>query len=1663
MNAESRTGARQDEPLLISSLVARQASLTPDAVAVVEGDHTTTYAQLDARANQLAHYLISLGVGPDVPVGVCLYRGLDLVVALLGVWRAGGAYLPFTPDLHPQLLTKLLRRTGAGIVLTETETAGVIRGAGARPVIPDAVRSELEALPTELPAVAAHPANAAYILHTSGSTGEPKGVVVSNAGIANRVAWAVGTCGLGPEDRVLQKTTVTFDAHCWEVFGPLTSGGAVVLAPLGAESDPAAMVGAIRDRGVTVLQVVPSVLRLIAEEPALADCASLRLVFSAGEPLHAELVQRVLEKVSVTVWNTYGPTECSIDVTAHQVDPAQLTGPIPIGRPIRGLRALVVDQAGRPVGPGTAGELLAGGTGVARGYFGRPALTAASFVPDPFAGDGSRLYRTGDRVRWRRDGVLEYLGRIDDQVKVNGVRIEPAEVEHALAAHPGVTGAAVAAYEAPDGGKRLAAYLVARPGLELGELRQFLLQRLPASQIPSSFVLLDALPLGSTGKVDRRALPVPGSLDAAGRPVHRAPVTPAERAVAATWQEVLKIDQVGLDDDFFQLGGTSLQLTRLVSRLRAATGADVQLRGFFGATTLSAQAELLSAGQPQGPRPVPRTGPLPLSYGQQRLWFVDRMNPGGPEWVAGIVLRLTGEVTAAAAQLVLDSLVERHEALRTRFPLVDGEPVQVIDPPAPVTLRVSTGDVEHFHALLGEDQAIGFDLATGPLLRAVLVHSPEPGGDSRLGIMLHHIATDGWSTAVLEREFRELLDAHRTGRTADLPALPIQYADYAAWQQKQLTDDVLQRELAHWREELAGFTPLELQTDHPRPAIRDGRGSVVPFEVPAEVAGPFLELGRSKGATPFMALLTAYATVLARHTGQWDVPVGTPVSGRDCPETEHVVGFFLNSLVLRCRLDAGLSFEQALAAVRQSATTAFSHQDLPFDRLVEDIAPERDLSRTPIFQVAFDLHDGEFNGLIDEQDDPELLKRLWQATHTDLTLNLRTQPDGSLIGGLEYDNRLFEEGTVARLAGHLCRLLAAAVAAPAQPLAELPILSSEDLAQLAVWGTAPGEQPELTVPEQIARQAAATPEAVAVAGEGFSLTYAELDAAANRLAHHLTELGAGPERAVGVLLDRGAELVTALLAVWRAGAAYIPLDPSFPAERISRMLDEAGAAAVVTGHGHADRFDGARPLVDLDRDASGLAALPATAPAAPADPDGLAYAIFTSGSTGRPKGVAVSHRGLANHVRWAAAELAGRGEGGSALFSSAAFDLVVPNIWAPLTVGQRVWILPQDLDGQELGRRLVEAGPFSFLKLTPGHLEIITHQVTAEQAAALAGVVVVAGEALPGTLADRWAGWLGADRLVNEYGPTEASVGTCILPLTAPVGYDTVPIGRPLPGMIMRVLDETMRPVPVGAPGELYVGGTGVARGYLGRPALTAERFLPDPYGEPGSRLYRTGDQARWLPEGVVEFLGRNDDQVKVRGYRIELGEVRAAVLDHPAVREAAVVTVTQPSGGLALAAYVVLDGELPDLAAHCAARLPEYMVPTSFTELAAMPLNANGKVDRGRLPDPVPAEAEAAEQTGPRNIVEEHILGIWTELLGVRVGVHDNFFYTGGNSILAIRLIANLQDLFQLDLPVRVIFEAPTIAGLALVVEERIRTEIDQLSDSEIQADSILPKEHHA
>ncbi|MBV9447428.1 MAG: amino acid adenylation domain-containing protein [Streptosporangiaceae bacterium] len=1650
----------QDDPgaVLLPVLVARQAAATPDATAIIGQGQAVCYAELDAKANQLARYLLDLGAGPRIPVAVSLTRHVDLPIALLGVWRAGAAYLPIDPRHPADRRSWILKDSGAAILLTQESLLDDQHTGQAHAVCVDSLWEQLTDWPDTSPEADVAPAAAAYAIYTSGSTGRPKGVVITHQGIANRVRWTIGTHDFTAADRVLQKTSLSFDAACWEFFAPLASGGTLVLAPPEADLDPAMLVSTVIEQQVTVLQGVPSLLSRLADEPDWPACTSLRLIFSAGEPLRAELARRLSEPLSAELWNTYGPTECSIDVTAHRYDPGQATGPVPIGRPIDNVRILVLDTEAEATGVGIPGELYVGGVAPGRCYLGRPDLTAGSFVPDPYGPPGARLYRTGDRVRWTENGTLEYLGRLDHQVKVNGVRVEPGEVEAAIAAHPAVRDAVVTAATDAVGVTRLMAHVRAEPRVTGSELRAFLLDRLPAALLPAAFADVEDFPLTASGKVDRIALAAAGTGDRRARFVP--PRTPAEESVARAWQSLLDVQQVGMHDDFFELGGTSLMLARLAGQLRSFCGSEIRLDGLFSATTVAEQARLIAgqAAEEVPVRPVARTGPLPLSFGQHRLWFLDRLHPGSPEWVAPLFLRLPADIAPDLVQRALDAIEARHEALRTRY-LIDesGEPRQLIGEPRPVELRVTESAGNDLTNLFGEQFERGFDLSHGPLWRALLIRLPDQ--PQLLLVTLHHIASDGWTTVLLDREIRELCAAMMADRGPQLPALTVQYADYAIWQRERLTAEVMESELGFWRQELAGMTALRLPLDRPRPPQRDARGAGVHVILPPELTEAVTELGRNRRATPFMTLLAGFAVVLARYSGQWDVPVGVPIADRGRPELANVAGFFLNSVVLRCRLAPCLTFEQAIDRVRATATAAFAHKDLPFERLVNELAFERDLSRTPLYQVAFDLQEEGQTSVVTADDTArDAFQRAWQVAKTDLTLFMWRQPDGGLTGAFEYATAIFDRETVQQLADHFVALLRALTDDAAVQLRTAEFLADSERQQITRWNDSAVERDDLGVPELFERQAAAVPAAPALRWCGNTVSYAELDQRANQFAHVLCRRGAGPETVIAVCLDRGPELVACMLGIWKAGAAYLPIDPAQPADRIGRILADAGARCAVTDAERSDRFS--VDCLRIDLDAEQIAEAPDTALARTVDPERLAYVIFTSGSTGRPKGVLVTHRGLANHVCWAAGELCARGTDGAPLFSSVAFDLVVPNLWAPLVSGQPVTLLRHDLDTTELGSELAAAGPFSFIKLTPGHLEILS-ELQDEQAAQLAQIIVVAGEALPAGVANRWSRLLGRGRLLNEYGPTEASVGTCTHAVDEQVPDGTVPIGRPLPNMTMVVLDAEGMPVPFGVTGELYVGGVGIARGYAGRPELTAERFVPDPFGQPGSRLYRTGDLVRQSRDGTVSFVGRVDDQVKIRGYRVEPGEVTAAILRHPGVRAAAVIARQSAVGQTRLVAYYVpadSGASAAGLPGFCAGLLPDYMLPAQFQAVPTIPLTANGKVDRARLPDPDGQSGPV--ETGAMTAAEERIAAVWTDLLGVEAGVMQNFFELGGHSVLAVRLIARLQEEFGVDVPVRTVFERPTIAGQAMAVEELIRAAVAALDGAAVAAELTVQEE---
>ncbi|MFJ7075531.1 amino acid adenylation domain-containing protein [Streptomyces sp. NPDC098781] len=1724
----------------LPELIAAQAARTPEAVAVVAAGPTPdrlSYAGLRRRSDELARRLRALGVGPGTVVGVCLRRGTDLVATLLAVWQTGAAYLPLDPDHPTDRLTWMLTDAQTPVVITDRTARPALGTHVAVPLLtldealadeeveraegPATPRAPQDAGRAERRRSAEHPVEPveagsagwagdggqsggdvtdgsapAYVLYTSGSTGRPKGVVVPHAGIANRVRWLVARHGLGPGDRVLQKTTVGFDAAGLELFAPLVGGGTVVLAPHGAEREPAALLDAVARERITVLQGVPSVLRALADLPTWDGCEALRLIFSAGEPLHAELCHRLLARVPhAEIWNTYGPTECSVDITEHRFDPALTRGPVPIGRPIGGMRALVLDPRGEPVAPGGEGELYAGGVGVALGYLGRPARTAERFVPDPSGPPGARLYSTGDRVRLLPDGTLEYLGRLDHQIKVNGVRIEPGEVEAALVAHPSVAAAVVGTVTGSGGTRRLAAWIEVRgTAPSPGDLRAFLREGLPDTLIPTVFVPLAALPLTPSGKTDRAALSDPSTT---GRPggAHPAeptpPRTPAERAVADIWAALLGLPpgSVGAHDDFFQLGGSSLQLTDLLTRLREQAGLETELRELFTTSTVAAQAALPPVGTTSAPPPdtaapgpVPRGAGLPLSPGQQGLWLLEQLDPGGPEWTTPQWVRLPAEWSERTVRTALERLAERHEILRTRYALRDEGPVQIVDPPGhPVELRVAEArDAAALGELTAAELARGFDLVNGPVWRALLIRTADgvdEDGPAALLLTAHHLACDGWSSVLLDEDLRALGAALHEGREPHLPPVPVQYADHAVRQNHRLTPETIRRELAHWSAVLDGVTPLELPSERPRPAARDGRGGLRTRVVDARLAERVADLGRGAGATLHQTLLTAFAVLLTRLTGRTDLTVGMPVAGRHRPEVARTVGCFLNNLVLRCRTDTEGDVLEALASVRDTVLDALSHQELPFDRLVQELESGRDLSRTPLYQVMFDFHEEGRTGTACSPARLTALRDGWQSARTDLTFVVLRRTDGSLLVRAEYAKALFDAETVDRLTDCWARLLESFVTDPAVPLAELALLPEDEHARLLALG-APGpdadtdDGPDVCGYTAFEASALRAPDAVAVVCGDEQWPYGRLLDRTAALARRLRALGAGPERTVAVLLPRVPDLVAAPLAVWRAGAVHLPLDRAAPDERLAHILSDARVTAVLTDTEGARRLGPyyTGPLVVTDQedgDETGVddtgvddtGVNDAEPTALERDPARLAYLMYTSGTTGRPKGVGVEHRAILSVLRAGRAHLR-FGEGADDAWLALApptFDIVFTELVMPLLAGGRV-VLARD---EETADHAALLGLIDRHGVTHLQAAFPTWRMLVDAGLGSRPLVgQTGGQPCPPALARDLAGRL--KRFVNEYGLTETAIAATRW--EADSTAETVAIGRPYGFATARVLDPFLRPVPQGTVGELCIGGRGLFRGYAGRPAETAERLVPDPYGPPGARLLRTGDLARTLPDGTLVFAGRADGQVKIRGRRVETGEVQAVLAEHPAVGEA--VVVTHGTGDNArLVAYCVpaARAELPPPGAlldHCARRLPDYMLPTLVVRLDALPVTRHGKVDTAALPAPgLSAVADDEPYVAPDGVVEETIARIWSEVLtspdgaGPRVGTRNGFFRLGGDSVRAARVIARVQQEYGVALPLRVLFDRPTVAALAEAVEEAVRAEIASLSDAELAA----------
>jgi amino acid adenylation domain-containing protein len=1639
----------------------RQAALQPQAIALEHDGEQLSYIELDQRANRLAHHLRCLGVGVEDRVALCLQRGPDLIVALLATLKAGAAYVPLDPSHPDQRLAWLLEDCAPAVLLTHSGLRPRLQPPSCCTTVALDEHSPWAAAPTHTPIhapdlcdVPSDGSHLAYVIYTSGSTGTPKGVMVEHRQLSNQIAALQALYGFSAEDRVLQFSGLSFDVAGEEIFGALSHGATLVLRTDEWLAEPRRWCELCAAHRLTVANLPTLFWQRLAQAPDAVFPPSLRQVVIGGDAVGAAALDAWWQRDGhrPALANAYGPTETTINATVARCSAED--SPLGIGRPVANARVYLLDAHGEPVPVGAVGEIWIGGAGVARGYLHRAELTAQRFATDPFvtasADTPPRMYRSGDLGRWRGDGSIEFLGRDDQQVKIRGFRIEPGEVEAELTRLDGVREAAVIAAAGPGEDKRLLAYVVADPGRPPPDpllLRARLAERLPDYMLPAAFVLLHALPLNANGKLDRAALPAPDG-EAYAQRSYQAPQGEFEQALAQTWASLLGIERIGRDDGFFELGGHSLLAVRMLSQLRQRFGIELALTTVFARPRLADLAAEMARTAPSAIDPIvpaDRSAPLPLSHSQQRLWYVTRIDAqASAAYHLPAALRLRGALDRIALQHALDRIVARHESLRARFVVMGGEPRQRIEPAHGVALDYrkldGLGDAA-LRALCQAEAATPFDLEHGPPLRVQLLRLAED--EHVLLATMHHIVSDGWSLSVLAHEFSALYGAFRRGEPDPLPALPIQYGDYAAWQRRRLQGDAVQAQLQYWVERLRDAPPvIGLATDRPRPPQQDYRGASIEVDLDEELTRELGALAQRHGVTVYMAVLAAWAAVLARLSGQSRVVLGSAMAGRDRAELEPLIGFFVNAQALRFDIDDGLDAGSLLVQARQVALLAQQHRDVPFEQVVEALNPPRSSAFNPVYQVRLAWQNTPPAQLQLEGLEFDNLASHAGSAQFDLSLDL--EPVGErIVGQFNYATALYDEATVQRHWHALVAMLRGMVADAAAPVARIDLLAPDEREQvLHVFNASGSVDCDGLLHRLFEAQAAAQPSTLALACEDQALDYGELNRRANRIAHHLRGLGLRPDDRVALCLERSVDMGVALLATLKAGGACVPLDPVHPDDRLAHMLFDSAPVAVLTQARLLGRLrvpDGCAVLVlddeaspppwadapthDLDPEAVGLA------------PAHLAYVIYTSGSTGIPKGVMVEHRNVLNFLRGLAQRIHGPAPDCRrvAWNSSFGFDMAV-KAWGQLAFGRSVFLLPERtrLDAEAL-LDFLERHAIEAMECTPSHLRMLQSAGFAQRRAGSLRKLLLGGEALD---ASTWRSLAETEGMQfhNMYGPTECSVDATCGPVAGAVPH----IGRPMPGARVYLLDPRGEPVPIGVAGEIHIGGAGVARGYLGRAQLTAERFLPDPFvnGQGTARMYRTGDLGRWRADGSIEYLGRNDFQVKIRGYRIELGEIEAQLARLDGVREAVVVAHAELPGEPRLIAYLLPQPgaalEPSMLRAQLGARLPDYMLPGAYVTLAAWPLNASGKLDRKALPLPDDDGLARQAYAAPETDMETRLAGLWGELLGVgQVGRHDNFFELGGHSALAIQLIHAMSEQ-QLQVDVQMVFNAPTLADLA-------------------------------
>jgi amino acid adenylation domain-containing protein len=1655
----SRPKAEALDERSIHYLIEEQAKTRPDAVAVVFNDERLSYGELNRRANQVAHHLRKRGVGPKTLVGLYVERSLEMIVGQLGILKAGAAYVPIHPDYSREWVKFILTNAGASIVLTHGQLLSRIPLDGPEAIALDPPEPAISGESVENIDSGVSGDDLAYVIYTSGSTGAPKGVEITHKNLMNFAAQAARVFGLVHEDRVLQFASAAFDTSVEEIFPCLMRGATLVLRTDAMLESAKNFLDGCADYGVTILDLPTAYWHdLVADMFAdhLAVPGSVRLVIIGGEKANAERVAlwQSCVRPTLKLLNTYGPTETTVTATVYDLTdyPTKRAASqeVPIGAPLPHAQTYVLDSSLAPVPTGVPGELYIGGAGVARGYVKQPVLTADKFIRNPFAEDAnSRLFRTGDLVRWRDDGNLEYLGRFDRQVKIRGFRVELDGIEVVLKAHPLVQDATVT-QNGDSARHQLVAYLVPKQGamLNVTEVKNFVNKKLPEYMVPTTILALDSLPRTHGGKVDRRALPNPDKCSAlAGRPIE-APETSTEIRIADLWMRLLGVDAVSRRDHFFELGGQSLFAAQLVSRVRKEWAIEIPLRVIFEAPVLAQFAERVDEAL-QSKEPAAEIAPIsfssrgneaPVSQSQARIWYMHQLAPQSAAYNIAVPIRFAGQLRKETLNRSLEELIRRHESLRANFTSRGGEPVQTISPTLTLDMpeidlgNMPEGDrLSAAKQLLSDEARRPFDLENGALIRVLLLHLSEE--DHVLLLNMHHVISDQWSLGVIARELSSLYNGFCESSSLAVNGTQTQYGDFTMWQDQWLTGRRIDAQLAYWKKQLADLQPLALPTDYPRPSIQTFRGSYESLTLSAELVENLRKQAAQENATLYMLFLAAFKALLHRYSGQRDIGIGTPVANRNRLEWESVIGTFINILVLRTDFSGDLSFRRVLRRMRDTVLDAFDHGDVPFETVVKEMESGRDPSRSPLIQVLFN-----FQSISAEKIDLQGLSWMpfeidQSASQFDIGVTVDPQVTRKIL--ISYNTDLYKPETVKRMLRHYHRLLEAVAGNPNDSIATIPILSEGEKNQLLrQWNSTGSAFPQKCVHELFEEQARRTPDSIAVVFGEQQLTYAELNRRTDQIACRLRAMGVKPGVLVGLCTERSIELIAGLLGVLKAGGAYVPIDPGYPQERIQFMLEDSGLRILLTQERLLERLpDNGQLTLCLDSLASAVSSESAESYLAP-PPSSLAYVIYTSGSTGKPKGVEIEHRSLANFLH-SMRNNPGISETDVLLsVTTISFDIAALEIFLPLSVGARVVVTTREAaaDGSRLARQIESSGA-TMMQATPTTWRML---VEAGWKGTKGFKVLCGGESLSLDLANSLLE--GGNTVWNLYGPTETTVWSTAGQVAVNCGV--ISIGVPIANTQVYIVDANMQPVPVGIPGELCIGGHGVARGYLKRPELTTQRFVPNPYsGDSGERLFKTGDWARHLGDGTIECLGRIDQQLKIRGHRIEPGEIEANLMEHPDVRQVLVIGREYAPEDMRLVAYLVTHpnvacdrGELRNFLAR---KLPDYMVPSAFVFLEGLPVAPGGKVNRQALPLPGPDECDSPKTfVAPRDRLEFQLAQIWQSVLNVRrVSVMDNFFGLGGHSLNTVRVVAEIKRHLGVDLPITAIFSAPTVERLADVI----------------------------